>query len=191
MDETLALPTEQAVKTALRTQQIIAHETGIPDTIDPLGGSYYIESLTHQMEHEANKYFKRLDEMGGMVTAIEEGYPQQEIHRAAVEYQQQVDAGEQIVVGVNQFMEKENKAIPILRITPNTEQRQVARLRRRKASRNQKKVQVSLERLRTAAQQQSPLMPLILEAVKTYATVGEISDVFRQVYGEYREGTAF
>ncbi len=191
MDETLALPTEQAVKIALRTQQIIAHETGIPDTIDPLGGSYYIESLTNQMEHEASKYFKGLDEMGGMVAAIEEGYPQQEIHRAAVEYQRQAEAGEQIIVGVNQFVEKESKAIPILKITPETERRQVARLRRRKTKRNQKKVQVSLERLRTASQQHVPMMPLILEAVKTYATVGEISDIFRQVYGEYREGTTF
>jgi methylmalonyl-CoA mutase N-terminal domain/subunit len=191
MDETLALPTEQAVRIALRTQQIIAHETGIPDTIDPLGGSYYVELLTNQMEQEASKYFKKLDEMGGMVAAIEKGYPQQEIHRAAVEYQRQVDSGEQIIVGVNQFVEKEGKGIPTLKITPETERRQVARLRRRKARRNQKKVQVSLERLRAAAQQQVPLMPFILEAVKTYATVGEISDVFRQVYGEYREGTSF
>ncbi|MCI0529990.1 MAG: methylmalonyl-CoA mutase family protein, partial [Nitrospira sp.] len=191
MDETLALPTEQAVKIALRTQQIIAHETGVPDTIDPLGGSYYVESLTNQMEQEASKYFKKLDEMGGMVAAIERGYPQQEIHRAAVEYQRQVDIGDQIIVGVNQFMEKESKAIPILKITSETERKQVVRLRHRKAKRNQKKVQTSLERLRTAAQQQAPLMPLILEAVKSYATMGEISDIFRQVYGEYREGTTF
>jgi methylmalonyl-CoA mutase N-terminal domain/subunit len=191
MDETLALPTEQAVKIALRTQQIIAHETGIPDTIDPLGGSYYVETLTRQMEQEALNYFKRLDEMGGMVAAIERGFPQQEIHRAAVEYQQRIDSGEQVIVGVNQFVEEEEKSIPVLKITSETERRQVARLRKIKAKRNQKKVQVALERLRNAAQQQAPLIPLILEAVKVYATLGEISDVFRQVYGEYREGTAF
>jgi methylmalonyl-CoA mutase N-terminal domain/subunit len=191
MDETLALPTEQAVKIALRTQQIIAYETGIPDTIDPLGGSYYVEALTHQMEQEALKYFKRLDEMGGMVAAIERGFPQQEIHRAAAEYQQQMDSGEQVIVGINQFVEGEEKSIPVLKITSETERKQVARLRRIKAKRNQKKVQVALERLRNAAQQQASLIPLILEAVKAYATVGEISDVFRQVYGEYREGTTF
>jgi methylmalonyl-CoA mutase N-terminal domain/subunit len=191
MDETLALPTEQAVKIALRTQQIIAHETRVPDTIDPLGGSYYTESLTNRMEQEAGEYFKRLDGMGGMVAAIERGYPQQQIHRAAVDYQRQMDTGEQVIVGVNQFVEKESGDIPTLKITPETERRQVAKLKRRKAKRNQKKVHTSLERLRTAALQQAPLMPLILEAVKTYATVGEISDIFRQVYGEYREGTSF
>jgi methylmalonyl-CoA mutase N-terminal domain/subunit len=191
MDETLSLPTEQAVKIALRTQQIIAHETGIPDTIDPLGGSYYVESLTNQMEQEATQYFKRLDEMGGMVAAIERGFPQQEIHQAAVEYQRQVDTGEQIIVGVNQFVEKKEKTISTLKISTETERKQIARLRQRKAKRNQKKVHRALERLRVAAQQQAPLMPMILEAVKSYATVGEISDVFRQVYGEYHEGTTF
>jgi len=191
MDETLALPTEQAVKIALRTQQIIAHESGVPDTIDPLGGSYYVEALTHQMEQEAVKYFRRLDEMGGMVAAIEQGFPQREIHRAAMEYQRQVDRGDQTIVGVNLFVEKEEKAIPTLKITTETERKQVARLRRIKGKRDQKQVRAGLERLRAAAQQNAHLMPLILEAVKAYATLGEISDVFREVYGEYREGTAF
>jgi methylmalonyl-CoA mutase N-terminal domain/subunit len=191
MDETLALPTEEAVKIALRTQQIIAHETGIPDTVDPLGGSYYVETLTNQMEQEASKYFKRLDEMGGMVAAIEQGFPQREIHRSAVEYQHQIDLGEQTIVGVNQFLDEKEKRIPVLKITLETERRQVSRLRKLKTRRNQKKVRAALERLSAAAQQQAPLMPFILEAVKAYATLGEISDLFRQVYGEYREGTAF
>jgi methylmalonyl-CoA mutase, N-terminal domain len=191
MDETLALPTEEAVKIALRTQQIIAHETGVPDTIDPLGGSYYLEALTQRMENEALNYFQKLDELGGMVAAIEQGFPQREIHFAAVEYQMQIEQGVQIIVGVNQFVEADQESIPILKITAETEDRQVARLARRKTKRDPKKLRRALQRLRAAAQQQAPLMPLILESVKAYASVGEISDVFREVYGEYREHTTF
>lgn len=191
MDETYALPTQEAVKIALRTQQIIAHESGVTDTVDPLAGSYYIESLTNRMEKEAQRYFKKLDGMGGMVRAIEKGFPQREIHRAAVAYQQEIDRKERLIVGVNAFVEKEARRIEILKVTGDVERRQVARLKKVKVERDSKKLQQALERLTSAAQAGAYLMPLILDAVRASATVGEISDVFRKVYGEYRESVSF
>ena len=191
LDETLALPTEEAVTLALRTQQIIAYESGVINTVDPLGGSYYIESLTNRMEEEAIRYFKRLDAMGGMVAAIEQGFPQREIHHAAAAYQQEVDAGEQIIVGVNRFTDSHEVPIPILKITQATEERQVRRLKQRKAHRTQRRLSAALSNLTEAAKKDDYLMPHVIEAVRAKATVGEICDVFRKVYGEYREGNEF
>jgi methylmalonyl-CoA mutase N-terminal domain/subunit len=191
MDETLALPSEEAVKIALRTQQIIAHETGVPDTIDPLGGSYYVESLTTRMEKEAQRYFKKLDAMGGMVAAIEKGFPQSEIHRAAVTYQKEIDRKERLIVGVNAFVEKEEKPLAILKVTQEVERRQIARLKKVKKQRNVAQLAQALQKLTRAAEAGAYLMPPLLEAVRASATVGEISDIFRKVYGEYRETVSF
>ncbi len=191
MDETLALPSEEAVKIALRTQQIIAHETGVPDTIDPLGGSYYVEWLTNRMEKEAQRYFKKLDTMGGMVAAIEKGFPQIEIHRAAVTYQKEIDRKERLIVGVNAFVEKEENPIPTLKVTEEVERRQIARLKKMKKQRNAARLSETLRRLTQAAEAGAYLMPPLLDAVRASATVGEISDIFRKVYGEYRETVSF
>jgi methylmalonyl-CoA mutase N-terminal domain/subunit len=191
LDETLALPSEEAVTLALRTQQIIAHESGVVNTVDPLGGSYYLETLTNRMEEGAEKYFKRLDAMGGMVAAIEQGYPQREIHRAAAQYQREVDAGERIIVGVNRFTDAHEIPIPILKIPQATEDRQVQRLKRRKAHRSKRRLSAALSHLTEAASKDDYLMPFVIEAVRAEATVGEICDVFRNVYGEYKEGNEF
>jgi len=187
LDETLALPTEEAVKIALRTQQIIAHESGVADTIDPLGGSYYLESLTDRMEREAQDYFAKLDEMGGMVRAIELGYPQSEIHRAAMKYQKEIDSGERIIVGVNAFSEPEETPMRILRISQKVERAQVQAVRARKKARDAQRLRESLARLRRNAAEGADVMAPTLDAVRAEASVGEICDVFRNVYGEYRE----
>jgi len=187
LDETLALPTEEAVKIALRTQQIIAHETGVTDTVDPLGGSYYLEWLTDRLEAEAKIYFDKLDEVGGMIRAIELGYPQNEIHRAAVAYQKEVDARERLIVGVNAFTEAKAAPMRILRIKPEVERRQVQRLRERRKGRGTRKLHSALHRLERVAEENNFLMPAMLDAVRAEATVGEICDIFRKVYGEYRE----
>jgi methylmalonyl-CoA mutase, N-terminal domain len=187
LDETLALPSEDAVKIALRTQQIIAHESGVTDTADPLGGSYYLEWLTHKMESEAESYFDKLDAMGGMVPAIERGFPQGEIHRAAVSYQKEVDARERIIVGVNSFVEPEKSRVSILKVKDAVEKKQVLRLRQRKKSRSAKKVGLALNRLAGVAEASGDLMPAVMEAVRAEATVGEICELFRRVYGGYRE----
>jgi methylmalonyl-CoA mutase N-terminal domain/subunit len=190
LDETLALPTEEAVKIALRTQQILAYESGVVNTADPLGGSYYIEALTDRMEAEARVYFDKLDEMGGMVAAIERGFPQGEIHRAALAHQRAVDRGERIIVGVNAFTEPEKRRVPILKIKSNVEKQQVTWLRQRKKARNNKSVTEALKELATIARQKGNLMPAVLNAVRAEATVGEICDVFRKVYGAYREAVS-
>lgn len=187
LDETLALPTEEAVKIALRTQQIIAHESGVTDTVDPLGGSYYLEWLTNRIEAEARNYFDKLDAMGGMVSAIERGFPQNEIHRAALAYQKEVDSGERIIVGMNAFTDPKEKPLKILKISKEVECRQVQRLKERKKKRNKKKLASALNRLLGATEKNGYLMPPILEAVRAEATAGEICDLFRSVYGEYRE----
>ncbi len=187
LDETLALPSEDAVKIALRTQQIIAHESGVTDTADPLGGSYYVEWLTDKMESEAKSYFDKLDAMRGMVPAIERGFPQGEIHRAAVSYQKEVDARERIIVGVNSFVEPERSRVSILKVKDAVEKKQVLRLRQRKKSRSAKKVGLALNRLGGVAEASGDLMPAVMEAVRAEATVGEICEVFRRVYGGYRE----
>jgi methylmalonyl-CoA mutase N-terminal domain/subunit len=187
LDETHALPTEEAVKIALRTQQIIAHESGVTDTVDPLGGAFYLEWLTNRMEAEAKSYFEKLDAMGGMVRAIDLGFPQGEIHRAALAYQKEVDAGERIIVGVNAYQEPEARPIETLRVTQEVERRQIRKLKARKKARSAKKLATALSRLRRAAEEKGYLMPPILDAVRAEATVGEICDIFRSVYGEYRE----
>jgi len=191
LDEVYAVPTEQAATIALRTQQIIAEETGVVNTLDPLGGSYFVEALTTRMEEEATKYITRIDELGGIIRAIELGYPQQEIANAAYAYQKQVERREKIVVGVNKYEMEEKKRIEFLRIDEEVERRQIARLSELKKNRNSARVRTCLADLRRAAEGNSNLMPLILAAVKEYATLQEICDVFREVFGVYRDPGMF
>jgi methylmalonyl-CoA mutase N-terminal domain/subunit len=186
-DEALALPTEQSARIALRTQQIIAHESGAPQTVDPLAGSYYIESLTNQIETQAREYLDKIDAMGGTLRAIERGFIQQEIQNAAYEYQQTVDRLESIVVGVNAFELQEEKRIPLLHMDESLERKQVERLRAVRAKRDQAKWQAALKKVEDTARGTGNLMPPIVEAVEANATVGEISDAMRRVYGEYHE----
>lgn len=190
LDETLALPTEDSVKIALRTQQIIAEESGVADTVDPLGGAYYVEWLTNRLEAEARTIFERLDAMGGMVRAIEAGYPQSEIHRAAMAYQKDIESGERVIVGVNACVEPEKRPIKILRISRDVERRQLGRLRERRKKRGGNRVREALDRLARAAASREYLLPPVLGAVRAEATLGEICDVFRSVFGEYREAAA-
>ncbi len=187
MDETLALPTEEAVKLALRTQQIIAQESEVANTVDPLGGSYYVESLTNRLEEGARDYFHRLDAMGGMVKAIEQGYPQREILEASQRYQREVERGERMVVGVNDYVEPERQAIPILRIGPEVEQDQIARLSDLRKARDPFRMAGALEELQEAAACSENVMPYLVEAVKAKATLGEISAALKEVFGTYRE----
>ena len=186
-DEALALPTEAAVQVALRTQQIIASESGSTDTVDPLGGSYYIEWLTNQIENRAMEYISEIDKMGGALKAIEKGYIQREISNSAYNYQRAVDSGEQVVVGVNQFITQDEPKPEILEIGIETERNQIARLKRLKQKRDNQRVNGVLDRVRDVAASSQNIMPVLIEAVKTYATVGEISDTLRGVFGEYRE----
>ncbi len=186
-DEALALPTEQSARIALRTQQIIGYESGVPQTVDPLAGSYYIESLTNEIEKRAAEYLGKIEVLGGMLKAIERGFVQQEIQNAAYEYQQAVDRGEAIVVGVNRFELEAERPIPIQRIDEALEPRQVERLRALRARRDAGTCQAALQGVEEAARCGANLMPRILAAVETYATVGEISDAMRQVFGEYKE----
>lgn len=190
LDETLALPTEEAVKIALRTQQILAHESGVTNTVDPLAGSYYVESLTNRLEAEAKAYFDKLDEMGGMVQAIERGFPQGEIHRAALAYQKEVDRNDRIIVGVNAFTEPEEQRVRILKIKGGVEKKQVQKLRQLKKTRKNKALASTLEELAKLAQANGNLIPAVMDAVRAEATLGEICDVFRKVYGEYRESVS-
>jgi methylmalonyl-CoA mutase N-terminal domain/subunit len=186
-DEALALPTEQAARIALRTQQVIAYESGAPQTIDPLAGSYYVESLTNEIEKRAAEYLGKIEVLGGMLKAIERGFVQQEIQNAAYEYQQRVDNQEAIVVGVNRFEVEEEKPIPIQRIDPALEPRQVERLRALRAKRDAGPWKVALASVEEAARSGANVMPRILAAVEASATVGEISDAMRRVFGEYKE----
>ncbi|HWF92821.1 MAG TPA: methylmalonyl-CoA mutase family protein [Terriglobales bacterium] len=186
-DEALALPTEQAARIALRTQQIVAYESGVPNTVDPVAGSYYIESLTNEMEKRALDYLDKIDALGGMLAAIERGYVQQEIQNAAYEYQQQVEKEEAVVVGVNKFTMKEEKPVPIQRMDETLERKQVERLRALRSRRDRQTWEASLKQIENAARSGANLMPLILNAVEAYATVGEISDTLRRVFGEYKE----
>jgi methylmalonyl-CoA mutase N-terminal domain/subunit len=171
----------------LRTQQIIAYESGAPQTVDPLAGSYYIETLSNEIEKGAAAYLEKIDALGGMLKAIERGYVQQEIQNAAYEYQQQVDRLEAVVVGVNRFEVEEEKPIPTQRIDPALEPRQVERLRALRARRDPQPWQDSLRQIEDAARSGANLMPRILTAVEANATVGEISDTMRRVFGEYKE----
>ncbi len=190
-DEAYALPSEEAVRIALRTQQIIAYESGVADTIDPLAGSYYIEYLTNRIEEEAMKYIGKIDSMGGAVAAIEKGYIQREIVESAYRYQKEIESSEKVVVGVNEFTTEEKTPIPILRVDPAVEKRQIDRLNRMKRKRNKLKVDNVLNKLRRAAEGDENLMPVILEAVKAYASLGEICGVLREVFGEYKAPTIF
>jgi methylmalonyl-CoA mutase N-terminal domain/subunit len=190
-DETWALPTEDAVTVALRTQQIIAEETGVPHTIDPLGGSYYLESLTDQMEAAALEYIRKIDALGGMVRAIDHGFPQKEIADAAYRYQLMEDRGEKVTVGVNKYVMSEEKPITYLRIDEQVEVEQVARVRRFKASRDMTRVERRLKQVAEACRNGQNLMPVLVDAVKDGASLGEISDVYRQVFGLYREPIIF
>jgi len=187
-DEALALPTEESVRIALRTQQIIAYESGVGDTVDPLAGSYAIEAMTNEIEERAKEYIDKIDALGGMVKAIESGYVQREINESAYRYQLAVESGEKIIVGVNKFQIEEDFPIDnILKVDPEDEERQKARLRKLKEERDNEKVKRALERVRKAAEGDENLMPPIIDAVRVYATVGEISDVLREVFGEYTE----
>jgi len=186
-DEALALPTEASARIALRTQQIIAYESGAPQTVDPLAGSYYVESLTSEIERRAVEYLEKIEAMGGMLKAIERGYVQQEIQNAAYEYQQAVDRQDAVVVGVNRFHVDEEKAVPIQRIDPALETKQVERLRALRVKRNADTWQAAMRAVEDTARSGENLMPRILAAVEADATVGEISDAMRKVYGEYRE----
>ena len=186
-DEALALPTEDSVKIALRTQQIVAYESGITNTIDPLAGSYYVEALTDQIEKEAEEYISRIDSLGGMIPAIEQGYVPTEIQRSAYKFNQELEANERIVVSLNKFTEKEAPKGKLLRIDEKVQQEQIAFLNKVKSERDNEAVKEKLATLKTAAQGDDNLMPLILDAVRAYASVGEISNVLREVYGEYKE----
>ena len=190
-DETWALPTEEAVTVALRTQQIIAEETGVPLTIDPLGGSYYLETLTDRMEEAAWAYIRKIDELGGIVRAIDLGYPQREIADAAYRYQLMEDRGERTVVGVNKYVMAEEKPINYLRIDETVEIEQIDKVKRLKASRDQSKVERRLKQVAEACRNGQNLMPVLIDAVKDNASLGEISDVYRQAFGLYREPIIF
>jgi methylmalonyl-CoA mutase N-terminal domain/subunit len=188
MDEAFCLPTEDAVRVALRTQQIIAHESGAANTIDPLAGSYYIESLTNEMEEEAYKYFDRFDAMGGVIPAIEKGFPQREIANASYKYQREIETNKRTIVGVNDFvLEGEEITIPVLKIDPEIERKQVERTQRIRRDRDKKKFDESLSGLRKASEGTDNVMPHVINAVKAHATVGEICDVWRDIWGEWDE----
>ncbi len=187
LDEALALPTEQAALLALRTQQIIAQETGVVNTIDPVAGSFAIEKLTAEIEAAAQEYISKIDAMGGMLRAIETGYVQQEVQKSAYEYQRAVDTGEQVVVGVNRFQVEEERPIPTMLVDPEIERTQVARLNALRARRDTPKANAALAEVERRARTAENLMPAILLAVEAYATVGEISDALRRAFGEYHE----
>ena len=187
MDEALALPSEKAVRIALRTQQIIAEESGVTDTIDPLGGSYYIEWLTDKMEEETYSYFDKVEKFGGVIPAIERGFFQREIAESAYRYQREIDENKRIVVGVNDYKTDEELSIPILRMDEKGEHRQINRLKKLRKERNQSKFDRNLKCLKKAAEGDENLMPYILDCVHGYATLGETCDVLREVFGEYKE----
>lgn len=186
LDETYAIPTEEAVTIALRTQQILAEETGVVNTIDPLAGSYFVEALTNRIEEQAWEYIKKIDEMGGMVAAIERGYPQAEIAESAYKYQKQIDSGEKVLVGVNKYV-TDHPPITIWRMKPEIEERQLKRLRQVKETRNSQKVKELLQKIREASQNGENLMPHLINAVREYATIQEICDVWREVFGRYSD----
>ena len=191
MDEALALPSEKAVQIALRTQQIIAHESGVANVADPLGGSYYLEWLTDDMERQSRDYFDRIESLGGVVSAIEKGFFQKEIAAAAYKYQQEIDNNERTVVGVNEFTSSEPVEIPILEMDPEGFERQCRRLKNLRSSRNKARHEASLTAIEKAAEGEENLMPHFIEAAKAKATLGEMCDVLRGVFGEYREGSDF
>jgi methylmalonyl-CoA mutase N-terminal domain/subunit len=190
-DEALALPTEEAVRIALRTQQIIAHETGVTNTADPLGGSYFVEALTDRMEALAYQYFHTIDELGGMVAAVKEGFPQREIADASYELQGEIDAGRRIVVGVNAYTEGDDAQTPILKVDPALEAKQVEQLTRVKAARDPEAVAASLAAIKAAAVEGRNLMPLLIDAARVHTSEGEIVHALQEVWGDYRETPVF
>ena len=190
LDEALALPTEEAVTIALRTQQVIAHESGVANAADPLGGSWLVEKLTNDIESEALDYFRRIDAMGGMVAAVERGFPQREIQESAFRFQQAVERREKVIVGVNEYAMDE-KPHPILYIDEKVADEQTASVQRLRATRDNARVGRALDDLKAAARGTANLMPPILEASRAYATVGEMCDALREVFGEYEEQPIF
>jgi len=192
MDEALCLPTEDAVRIALRTQQVLAHESGAANTIDPLAGSYYVEALTNDMEEEAYKYFEKVDALGGVIEAIEKGFFQREIAEASYRYQREVESGDRVIVGVNEYvLEGEDITIPVLKIDPEVERKQIERLHKTKRDRDNRKVQEALDGLRKASEGTENVMPHIVKCVKEYASVGEIFDIWRELWGEWEEPKIF
>jgi methylmalonyl-CoA mutase N-terminal domain/subunit len=187
MDEALALPSEKAVRIALRTQQIIAEESGVTSTVDPLGGSYYVEWLTEKMEEETYKYFDRVERLGGVIPAIEKGFFQREIADSAYRYQKEIDTSQRVIVGVNRYQLDEAPSIPILKMDEKGEERQIHRLQKLRKERDNSKVQSHLQQLRKAAEGDDNLMPFILNCIHSYATLGETCQVLRDVFGEYKE----
>jgi len=185
-DEALALPTENSALLALRTQQVIAHESDVTDTIDPLGGSYYIENLTHEIEKKALEYLGKIDDLGGAVAAIERGYMQREIQNAAFMYQREIETKNRIIVGVNEFTSGDVPPGDILKVNPAIEQKQRARIERIRAERNQETATKAIARVEQVARDGANLMPPIIDAVRAYATLGEIADAMRRVFGEYK-----
>ena len=187
LDEALALPTEKAALIALRTQQILAHESGVTHTVDPLGGSYFLETLTNEIEKDCLEYFDRIDGMGGMIPAIEKGFPQKEIQEASYQYQKAMENKKKVVVGVNDFVAQEEPPIEILQIGPEVSEQQVRRLKRLKARRNNRAVRRTLSSLKTAARSEKNLMPFLTEAVREYATLEEMCGTLKEVFGVYQE----
>ena len=190
LDETYALPSEEAVTIALRTQQIIAHESGVVNCLDPLGGGYFIEKLTKEMEEGAKEYIRKIDDMGGMIKAIELGFPQREIADSAYKYQMAVEKKEKIIVGVNAF-QMDHEPIPILDIDESVARQQLDRLKEVKRTRNQARVKQNLQDLKKAAEDGENLIPILITTVKSYATLGEIVDSLKEVFGEHREPAAY
>jgi methylmalonyl-CoA mutase N-terminal domain/subunit len=186
-DEALALPTEESAKLALRTQQLIAAETGVVNTVDPCGGAYAIEEMTDQIEEQARALLERIDAVGGTLAAIEQGMIQREIQESAYRAQQEIDRGDRVVVGVNRFVSEETASIDVLRIDPEIEVRQIERVRAVRSSRDARQWQASLDRLAVGARDTSNLVPLVIGAVEARATLGEISDTLRGVFGEHKE----
>jgi len=186
-DEALALPAQDSVRIALRTQQVVAYESGVTETVDPLAGSYYIENLTNEIEKRAMEYIEKIDNLGGVSNAIEKGFIQQEIQNSAYQYQKNIEEGSKVVVGVNKFKIKEGAPKGLLKVNPIVGQRQVEKLNKLKSERNNKRVMENLELLKKSADTSTNLMPIILECVKSYATLGEICDVLRNIFGEYKE----
>jgi methylmalonyl-CoA mutase N-terminal domain/subunit len=190
-DEALALPTENAVRLALRTQQVIAHEIGAVNTIDPLGGSYYLEQLTNELERQAYEYFERIEELGGVVPAIEENFFQREIAEASYRYQSEVEAKQRVIVGVNRYVLDEEVPVEILRIDPALEAKQIESVQAVRARRDSAAVEQALARLKADAEGNTNLMPAIMDAARLYVTMGEMCDALRDVWGTWRETPVF
>jgi len=192
MDETLALPSEKAVKIALRTQQLLAYETGVVNTVDPLGGSYFVESLTNKMEEQANKIFDEVDSLGGVINAIEAGYFQKEIADSAYRYQKELERKEKFIVGVNEFVEEDEKVdIPLLQISPEVEETQIKRLAELRNNRSEVEVEKCLRELGSTAKDGNNLMPVLVKAAQNYVTLGEMVGELKQHFGTYEETVVF